>query len=121
MLRPGGLIAFSMVSPLLDLCYDLEAERVDDRLRNGYWDLDRIEDDDTVDFQLGYGDWIRLFRANGLEVEDLIELRPPEGAETTYDLVQLEWARRWPAEVIWKVRKRGSGAPDVAFQPDRDC
>ena len=29
-----------------------------------------------------YGDWIRLFRANGLEVEDLVELRPPEGADS---------------------------------------
>ena len=27
-------------------------------------------------FQLPYGTWIRLFRENGLIVEDLIELRP---------------------------------------------
>lgn len=62
--------------------------------------------DDEVTFQLPYGEWIRLFRANALEVEDLIELTPEEGAATTYDdYVPLGWARRWPAENIWKVRK----------------
>src|SRR5439155_1519678 len=34
-------------------------------------------------------------------------LRPPGGATTTYDdFAPNEWARRWPAEQIWKVRKR---------------
>jgi hypothetical protein len=56
---------------------------------------------------LPYGEWIRLFRANGLVVEDLVELRPPEGATTTYtEFTSYEWARRWPAEQIWKVRKK---------------
>ena len=46
------------------------------------WD----EEDGSVDYQLTYGDWIRLFRSNGLFVEDLIELRPaPENAATTFE------------------------------------
>ena len=104
-LRPGGLLAFSMISPLLDLFYDLDGEQVADRLQNGYWELDRFEDEDTADFQLRYGEWIRLLVESGLEVVDLIELRAPEGATSTYDLVPYEWARRWPAENIWKARK----------------
>jgi hypothetical protein len=60
----------------------------------------------TTEFQLTYGDWIRMFRANGLAVEDLIELRPTEDATTTYDdYAPLGWARAFPAEHIWKVRK----------------
>jgi hypothetical protein len=56
---------------------------------------------------LGYGDWIRLFRRSGLVVEDLVEIRPPEGATSTYrDAADLLWARDWPMEQIWKVRKR---------------
>lgn len=108
LLRPGGLLAFNKVSPLLDLFYDPESDQVGDRLCNTYFDLDRFEDAEsgTVDFQLPYGEWIRLFRADGFEVEDLIELRPPAGDATTYDLAPLEWARRWPAENIWKARKR---------------
>ena len=33
----------------------------------------------------------------------------PESAETHdyYDFVSAEWARKWPAEEIWKARKRG--------------
>ena len=60
----------------------------------------------TTEFQLPYGGWIRLFRENGLAIEDLIELRPPADATTTYDdYAPLEWARAFPAEHIWKVRK----------------
>jgi hypothetical protein len=43
-------------------------------------------------------------------IEDLIELRPLADATTTYvDYAPLEWARAFPCEHIWKVRK----APDA--------
>ena len=75
-----------------------------------YFGLRRADHDDpdwsTTEFQLTYGDWIRLFRANRLQVEDLIELRPDADAATTYDdYAPLAWARAFPAEHIWKVRK----------------
>jgi hypothetical protein len=39
-------------------------------------------------------------------VEDLLELRPAEGATSSYrDAEELAWARRWPAEEIWRLRK----------------
>ena len=52
---------------------------------------------------------VRILRENGLSVEALIELRAPEGASKHeyYDTVDVEWARRWPAEEIWKARKTG--------------
>jgi hypothetical protein len=60
----------------------------------------------TIDFQLPHGQWIRLLREHGFAVEDLIELRPPDDAVTTYDeFVPRDWARRWPAEQIWRARK----------------
>ena len=56
-----------------------------------------------------YGEWIRLFRANGLSVEDLIELRPAVDTTTSYDdYATVEWARDFPAEHIWKVRKESA-------------
>ena len=106
LLRRGGLLAFNKVSPLLDLFYDLESDGIIDHLCNDYFGMERFEDADGVSFQLPYGEWIRLFHTHGFEVEDLIELRPPANGETTYDLAPLEWARRWPAENIWKARKR---------------
>lgn len=79
-------------------------------LRAPYFELGRSVIDDpkgaTVEWQLPYGAWIRLFRLAGLIVEDLIELRPPEDATTTYEgYADLEWARDFPGEHIWKVRK----------------
>ncbi len=82
-----------------------------DRLRRSYFGLHRMEwpndDPPAVDFHLGYGDWIRLLRANGFDVEDLLEVRPPAGATTRYPFVTGDWARQWPCEEVWKARKRG--------------
>ena len=62
----------------------------------------RVVDDTSVNFCLGYGDWIRLLRSNGFDVEDLLELRPAEGATTDDPYVTPEWARQWPSEEVWK-------------------
>jgi hypothetical protein len=60
-----------------------------------------------VEFHLPHGEWIRLLRANGFEIEALHELQAPEGAEMHryYDYVTPEWARQWPSEEIWVARK----------------
>jgi len=106
-LRPGGLLAFCMSSPLRDLCVDDASDEVGNALRHDYFGMHALPDDDGICFQLPYGEWIRLFRRCGLEVEDLIEIQAPEGATTPYEgYVSPEWARRWPAENIWKLRKR---------------
>jgi hypothetical protein len=55
---------------------------------------------------LPVGEWIRLFRANNLEVLDLIELRAPVDGITRYPYVTAAWAHRWPSEEIWRLRKR---------------
>ncbi len=107
-LRRGGLLAFDITTPLLELCWDSDARRAGPVLRCDYFGMGRLEWEDEVTYQLAYGDWIRLFRSCGLGIEDLIELRPPEGARTTFEeYVDYEWARRWPAEHIWRLRKIG--------------
>ncbi|MEO7118852.1 MAG: class I SAM-dependent methyltransferase [Candidatus Limnocylindrales bacterium] len=110
LLRPGGQLIFLGNGALLMLCVpDAIDEAATDRLLRPYFGMHRFEwpdDDDSVEFHLPHGEWIRLFRANGLEVEDLVELRPLEDATTNYPFVTLEWARRWPSEEVWKVRKR---------------
>lgn len=111
LLRPGGLFAFNIASLFHFLCYNAETEQVDDRLHVDAFGPLRAEEDDGVDFQLTYGEWIRLFRANDLVIEDLLELRPPQRARSTYDeYVSIEWARRWPAENLWVTRKLGGDA-----------
>jgi len=106
LLRPGGLFAFNMSTPLVELCWNDVDDRLETSLRRDYFSMQSSEDDDTMIFQLPYGDWIRLFRRHDLVVEDLIELQPGPDVTTTYtEYIPLEWARRWPAENIWKLRK----------------
>jgi SAM-dependent methyltransferase len=111
LLRPGGRLVFLGNATLLMLCvHDYEADDpAGDRLQRNYFGMHRFEwpDTDGVEFHLGYGDMIRLLRSSGFEVEDLVELRPPEGATTRYPYVDAAWARRWPSEQVWKARKRG--------------
>jgi SAM-dependent methyltransferase len=110
LLRPGGELVFLTNGLICILCVpDTEAEGpATDRLRRPYFGMHRTEwpDSEGVEFHLGYGEWIRLLRANGFEVTDLIELRPAEEATTRYEWVTTEWARRWPSEEVWKARKR---------------
>jgi SAM-dependent methyltransferase len=104
-LRPGGVLAFNMQTPIMLLCRGTNDEPLGTGLRRDYFRMHRIESD-FVEFQLPYGEWIRLLRRHNLIIEDLIELRPPEGATPTFDqYAPYEWARRWPAEHIWKARK----------------
>jgi SAM-dependent methyltransferase len=105
-LRPGGLFAFCMSSPIRHICFDTTANAVTRRLAADYFGLSTFDDGRSVEYQLPYGEWIRLFRRHQLTVEDLIELQPPARATTTYsDFVPVAWARQWPAEHIWKLRK----------------
>jgi hypothetical protein len=64
-------------------------------------------DDDSVEFHLGHGEMLRLLRRSGFEVEDLVELRPAEGAITRWPSATNEWARQWPSEEVWVARRRG--------------
>ncbi len=106
LLRPGGLLAFNMASPILEMCWSDVEDRVQTSLARDYFGMHGGEDENTVVFALSYGEWIRLLRKNGLTIEDLIELQPDPDATTTYSAyVPLQWARRWPAENIWKARK----------------
>jgi SAM-dependent methyltransferase len=114
LLRPGGDLIFLVNGTVLMLCMpDEENVPAGDRLLRDYFGMHRFEwpDDPSVEFHLGYGDWIRLLRSSGFEVIDLVELRPGPGATTRYEFVTLDWARRWPSEEVWIARKRGREGP----------
>ena len=105
LLRPGGLFAFNHHSPIEVLCWADGDDEVGERLVRDYFGMHRIVDEEII-FQLPYGEWIRLFRANGLTVEDLVEPRPADDATSSYRSArELAWARRWPAESIWRLRR----------------
>lgn len=111
LLRPGGRLVFLRNSTLAILCAP-DVGATDERLHRPQFGMYRFEwpeGEGAVEYHLSHGDWIDLLRANGFEIERLVELQAPEGAETHayYDYVTAEWGRKWPAEEIWVARKPG--------------
>jgi len=109
LLRPGGRLVFLVNSFLLTLCVPEEEElAATDRLLRPAFGLSRIEWPGTsgVEFHLSHGDWIRLLRRAGFEIEELVEVRPEPHATTRFPFVTLDWARQWPCEEVWKVCRR---------------
>ena len=78
--------------------------------------LHRIDwpDDGSVEFVLPYGAWIRLFHANGLVVEDLIEIQAPEGGDPGQcDFVD----RRLGAPVAFGADLEGARSSSLVARP----
>jgi SAM-dependent methyltransferase len=108
-LRPGGELVFLVNGTLLMLAMpDDEGVPATSQLLRDYFGMHRFEwpDDPSVNFHIGYGDWIRVLRTNGFEVTDLVELQPPADATSRFGFVTTDWARRWPSEEVWKARKK---------------
>ena len=85
------------------------------RLNRDYFALHRLDwteveiDPGGIEFNLPMSGWLRLFRETGFELLDYLELQVPEGAEDRY-YVPAAWARRWPAEHVFKLRRPALGA-----------
>lgn len=108
LLRPGGQLVFLGNSTLMMLTMpELETDTADERLLRPQRGMHRFQwsDSDGIEFHLSPGDWIRLLRANDFEIEDLIEVYPPDGSTTRTPFTTLAWAQAWPCEQVWKVRK----------------
>ena len=109
LLRPSGRLVFLTNSVIAYLCSP-DTGVIVEALQRPQFGMYRARwpDEAGTEYHLSHGDWIRVLRDNGFEVEDLIELQAPADAETHgyYDYVTADWARRWPAEEIWVARKR---------------
>ncbi len=109
-LRPDAELVFLGNSSLLMLCApEDDEEPASERLLRPQFGMYRFDwsEPDCTEFHLSHGDWIRLLRANGFEILELLELRPPVGASTRYPFVTYEWARQWPCEEVWRARLAG--------------
>ena len=108
LLRPGGELVFLVNSVLAMLCTpDVEDGLTDERLLRPQFGMHRFEwsEDDSVEFHLPHGALIALLRESGFAIEQLIEVRAPEGGVATFPLTTLEWARNWPCEEVWRARR----------------
>ena len=108
LLRPGGRLVFLRNSTLVILCSADEVPAREQLVQAQFGMHEFRWPEGGVEYHLAHGDWIRLLRSEGFEVEDLLELQAPPGATThpVYDFVTAEWARRWPSEELWIARKK---------------
>ena len=112
LLRPGGRLTFLGNHPLAMVCVPADGSPTGYRLERDYFGLHRLDwtvvdiDPGGIEFNLPISEWFRLFRDTGFEVDDYLELRPPEGAADKY-VVPGDWARRYPAEQVWKLTRTG--------------
>lgn len=112
LLRPDGELVFLRNATLSMLCMP-DTGPVTTSLQRPLRDLRRMvwEDDDPgVEFHPSAGELIRILRGAGFEVLDMVELFAPEDAQdhSHYDYVPAEWAKKWPAEEIWRARTSSS-------------
>jgi SAM-dependent methyltransferase len=109
LLRPGGELVYLVNGTIFMLCAEEEEKPPGTELLRPYFGMHRFEwpGEEGVEFHLGYGDMIRLLRKNGFDIVDLIEIQAPEDAKPHRHpaLPDIEWARRWPSEEIWRARK----------------
>jgi len=111
LLRRGGELMFLQSSTLQLLCSADEAQ-VSERLVNPQKGMRRFdwtaEDEPSTEFHISGSDMFKLLNDSGLDVVDFRELYAPADAvdHPYYSYVPVAWAKRWPAEEIWRARKR---------------
>jgi SAM-dependent methyltransferase len=110
LLRPGGRlhVLTNHLLVVLTAPDDPDAPVVEQLLRPQFGTPRAIswEGETSVEFHLPHSDWISLFTRTGFEILELQEVQAPEGGTTSYGWMPYEWARKWPYEETWKVRKR---------------
>lgn len=111
LLKPGGELSFLTTSPMVTSCLPLDGSAAGFALVRPYFgqrvfDWSNVEvDPGGVEFNLPLSDWFALFRSNALEVMDFRELQAPDHSEGTPFAVPADWAKQYPSEIVWKLRK----------------
>jgi SAM-dependent methyltransferase len=112
LLRPGGLLIFITDTALIQITvpeHEVDGPAGTELLRP-YFGMHRMDwpDETSVEFHLPHGEWVRLLRETGFEIERLVEVQaPPDAvADQRWSYVTPDWARQWPSEEVWIARKR---------------
>lgn len=112
-LKPGGWLLFLTNSPLVVITIPDEGDTeqpAGEMLLRPYFGMHRTTwvGDSSVEFHLPHGEWIRVLRGAGFEIERLLEIQAPADATTRWTgIATPEWAGKWPSEEAWFARKRG--------------
>ncbi len=111
LLKPGGVLSFISNTALAMACSPLDGSDVTFNLERPYFGMGRLDwtgveiEPGGISFCLTTPDWMRLFRDSGFTIENFVEIQAPQSAEGKSFFVSAEWARLYPSEQLWTVRK----------------
>ncbi|MEM9106759.1 MAG: class I SAM-dependent methyltransferase [Pseudomonadota bacterium] len=111
LLRPAGRLVFLGNHPLSLICSPLNGSPADRTLHRPYremWGADwtQVEFEPTgVCFNLTMSGWMDLFKDIGFDVTKYQELYAPEGEYGTRAAIPADWARDYPVEQVWHLKK----------------
>lgn len=108
-LKPNGLLAICVHSPLAFSCYNEEEECLATELLRPYPSSSIGYDGLVTSVEYSYSEWIRAFRNADFDIERLEEIRAgPQDRAYFGWLVNRDWAVHWPCDIIWKVRRNST-------------
>jgi len=110
LLRPGGRLVFLTTSVLAGLTVPPEEGTATDHLQRSQVELEVVDwPGGAREHHPGHGRWIEHLVGAGFVVDALHELGAPPGAAAPdfYEIVTVDWARRWPAEDLWVAHRPG--------------
>lgn len=113
LLAPGGRLVFLGHHPWTTVCSPLDGSTpLVEHLVRPYFGMHRIDwtrvpnDPGGIEHNLAISDWFALFGQVGFDVEGYHEPRPTREAPEAAFFATADWARRYPSEQVWKLRKR---------------
>ncbi|GAA1998659.1 class I SAM-dependent methyltransferase [Microbacterium pumilum] len=113
LLRQGGTLVFLGSHIFVGLCSPVDGSYpITRRLERPYFGSHRLDWRDAVDdpggieFTLTFSEWIKLFVGTGFEIVDLIEIQAPADATGSRSGISADWARDFPNEHVWTLRKK---------------
>lgn len=113
LLRPGGRLSFLTNHPMAIVCSPTDGSLpVAESLQRDYFGLhrqdwqDAVDEPGGIDFNLPLAEWFRLFDETGFDVAALYEPRPGHGGSDVNFYVTADWARQWPSEIAFRLRRR---------------
>ena len=113
LLAPGGELSFLGSHPLAIVCSPVDGSLPITRtLERPYFGLhtldwrDAVDEPGGIEFALPISEWVQLFHRTGFDIVDYVEVRAPADATDDRFTVSAAWAREFPSEQIWRLRKR---------------
>jgi ubiquinone/menaquinone biosynthesis C-methylase UbiE len=111
LLRPGGTLTFLGTHPLAIVCTPEDGSPSEARLHRPYFGMHRQDwrtaevDPGGIEFNLSVSGWHELFHDVGFQVIRYLELQAAEEAAVDQFAVPAEWAKKWPSEQVWVLKK----------------